>query len=142
MTDTLQGTITDVEGGVDLTVGAHPVLYVWQDGAFVPSGTFTLTQDDTRRGHYAFTHLQPGFYTVRVRDNSGTYVDDTWPTGPMPSSPSDPAVREVRAVPDRRSTPTRRPRPRSRRSTSSCSASSATRAPPRTSSASAGWATG
>ncbi len=99
VTDTLQGTISDVEGGVDLTNGAHPVLYVWQDGAFVPSGTFTLTQDDTRRGHYAFTHLQPGFYTVRVRDNSGTYVDDTWPTGPMPSSPSDPAVREVRDAP-------------------------------------------
>ena len=97
-TGTVEGVVSDVDGGVDLTVGAHPVLYVWQDGAFVPSSPSTLTQDDTR-GHYAFTDLPPGFYTVRVLDNSGTYVAETWPsaTGLKPTTTSDPGVREVPA---------------------------------------------
>lgn len=93
---TVGGVVSDIDGGVDLTVGAHPGLYVWQDGAFVPSATSTLSQDGTP-GHYAFSGLPPGFYTVRVLDNSGTYVAETWPsaTGGKPTSTSDPGVREV-----------------------------------------------
>ncbi|MEO5709063.1 MAG: Ig-like domain-containing protein [Nocardioidaceae bacterium] len=96
---TVRGMVSDVDGGVDLTFGAHPVLYVWQGGAFVPSSTSTLTQDGIR-GHYAFSGLAAGFYTVRVLDNSGTYVAETWPsaTGAKPTTTSDPGVREVPAA--------------------------------------------
>jgi hypothetical protein len=95
-TGSVQGTITDVNGAVDLNDGAHPVLYVWQDGAFVPRSSSTLIQDGTP-GHYAFAGLPAGFYTVRVLDNSGTYVAETWPTatGAKPVTTSDPGVREV-----------------------------------------------
>jgi hypothetical protein len=96
-TGTVQGTVTDVDGVVDLAEGAHPVLYVWKDGVFSPVTPAPQPEPSAPRGHYAFTGLPAGFYTVLVLDNWGTYVAETWPTpsGLKPVSTSDTAVRKV-----------------------------------------------
>ena len=106
-TGTVEGVVRDVDGGVDLTVGAHPVLYVWQDGAFVPSCPL-----DAHPGRHP--------RALRVhRPAAPASTRSGCSTTPAPTSPRRGPARPVSSRP-RRPTPgsgrSRRPPPRPRRS--------------------------
>jgi hypothetical protein len=84
----VQGTLRDVDGTVP-TGDALVVLYRWDEsvGAFTTTSTSEPVADG---GLYCFGGVDPGWYSVLVKDASGRYVTDTWAgsSGQMPTTTS------------------------------------------------------
>lgn len=77
--DSVQGTVSDI-GGTVPSGDAQVSLFGWDAsvGAFTFVRTWAPATGDSGALDYCFPSLDPGYYTVRVQDTSGTYVAETW----------------------------------------------------------------